>query len=174
MVRIGAEKSCFFVQSAKREPHKRRRSRIMLSYSRRSLFTLQNACSRSKRSLPRDSRCSTSDTDELVIALGNSYKFPDCKLQLEVGPQRINSLRFIDITSLSIKLGPVLCRALPGFHAFTGSDYTQVFYYKGKISPLKILEKRMDTCWGQMKPSPLKLCPIHSYLKCTETNGFYR
>lgn len=83
----------------------------------------------------------TSDTDVLIIALGNSSKFPGCDLFLEVGHQRNNSLRFIDITSLSAKLGPTLCKALPGFHAFTGSDYTPSFSYKGKVRPLKILEK---------------------------------
>ncbi|KAI9549414.1 hypothetical protein GHT06_005072 [Daphnia sinensis] len=83
----------------------------------------------------------TSDTDVLVIALGNSSKFPDCQLYLEVGHKRNNTLRFIDITSLSMKLGSTLCKALSGFHAFTGSDYTPAFSYKGKVRPLKILEK---------------------------------
>ena len=33
-----------------------------------------------------------------------------------------------------------MCDALPGFHAFTGSDYTAAFNNKGKIKPFKIME----------------------------------
>ena len=31
--------------------------------------------------------------------------------------------------------------ALPGFHAFTGSDYTSAFVRKGNVRPFGILEK---------------------------------
>ena len=33
-----------------------------------------------------------------------------------------------------------MCDALPGFHAFTGLDYTAAFNNKGKIKPFKIME----------------------------------
>ncbi|KZS01225.1 Uncharacterized protein APZ42_002178, partial [Daphnia magna] len=46
----------------------------------------------------------TSNRDVLVIALGNSSKFPDCKMYLEIGHQRNNKIRLIDIMSLSLKL----------------------------------------------------------------------
>ena len=34
-----------------------------------------------------------------------------------------------------------LATAMPGFHAFTSSDFTTAFYRKGKINPLEVLEK---------------------------------
>ena len=39
------------------------------------------------------------------------------------------------------KLGKDLCRSLPASHVFVGSDYTAAFSRKGKIHPLKTLEK---------------------------------
>ena len=33
------------------------------------------------------------------------------------------------------------CAALPGFHAFTGSDYTASFSRKGEVRPLALLEQ---------------------------------
>ena len=33
---------------------------------------------------------------------------------------------------------------LPGLHAFTGSGYTASFNHKGKIRPLKLLERSKD------------------------------
>lgn len=41
-------------------------------------------------------------------------------------------------------LGADLCKALPGFHAFTGCDYTAAFFRKGKIRPFKMLQKSKD------------------------------
>ena len=37
-----------------------------------------------------------------------------------------------------------LCVALPGFHAFTGRNNTASFNHKGKIQPLKLLERSED------------------------------
>lgn len=37
-----------------------------------------------------------------------------------------------------------MCRALPGFHAYTGCDYTASFYRKGKVKPFKELEKNLQ------------------------------
>ncbi len=34
-------------------------------------------------------------------------------------------------------LGPIQCKALPGYHALTGCDYTSSCFRKGKVSPLK-------------------------------------
>ena len=39
------------------------------------------------------------------------------------------------------KLGEKFCKALPAYHAVTGCDYTASFSRKGKIRPLKLLEK---------------------------------
>lgn len=37
------------------------------------------------------------------------------------------------------QLGSSLCQALPGFHAFTGSDHAAAFIRKGKIKPYNLL-----------------------------------
>ena len=36
------------------------------------------------------------------------------------------------------------CTAFPGFHAFTGSDYTASFSRKGKVRPPALLEKNQN------------------------------
>ena len=50
-----------------------------------------------------------------------------------------NILGYINCTELAEKLGSSLCRALPGFHAFTGTDYTAAFVRKGKIKAYNLL-----------------------------------
>ena len=32
-------------------------------------------------------------------------------------------------------------KALPGTYAFTGNDYTQAFFKKGKIRPIQLIQK---------------------------------
>ena len=84
----------------------------------------------------------TSDTDVLVIALGWLENIPESiNVWLKVGLYTKNSLRYIDVRELSNKLGKDLCRALPAFHVFTDCDYAAAFSRKGKICPLKTLEK---------------------------------
>ena len=89
----------------------------------------------------------------LVIALGCLEHIPESiNLWLEVGLYAKNSLRYIDVSKLFNKLGKDLCRALPAFHLFTGSDYTAAFSRQGKIRPLKTLEKdkTAQTAFGDM------------------------
>ena len=55
-----------------------------------------------------------------------------------------NSRRHIDVSSISNSLEAKpkgLAAAMPGLHAFTGSDFTTAFYRKGKIKPREVLEK---------------------------------
>ena len=80
----------------------------------------------------------TNDTDVLVIALGNMAKIDNSlHVWLEVGLSSSNTLRYISVNEIWRTLGSELCGALPGFHAFTGCDYTASFSRKGKIRPLK-------------------------------------
>ena len=70
----------------------------------------------------------TSDTDVLVIVLGCLEHIPESiNVWLEVGLYPKNNLRYIDVRKLFNKLGKDLCRVLPAFHVFTGSDYTAAF-----------------------------------------------
>ncbi|KZR97548.1 Uncharacterized protein APZ42_007508, partial [Daphnia magna] len=138
VVRIGAESTCFLYKVVNGKVVKEEDSE--LSCPQHEEAGTRMLVHVSSVPCPATVVIRTSDTDVLVIALGNSSKFPDCTMYLEVGHHKNNTLRFIDITTLSLKLGPALCKALPGFHAFTGSDYTPAFSYKGKVRPLQILE----------------------------------
>ena len=89
----------------------------------------------------------------LVIALGCLEHIPESiNLWLQVGLYAKNSLRYIDVRKLFNKLGKDLCRSLPTSHVFAGSDYTAAFPRKGKIRPLKTLEKdkTAQTVFGDM------------------------
>jgi len=87
----------------------------------------------------------TTDTDCLVIALGClNLLAPTVKIWMECGVLCNNTLRYINVNQLHTKLGQKLCSALPGYHAFTGCDYTAAFNRKGKVQPLKVLQKYQD------------------------------
>lgn len=84
----------------------------------------------------------TADTDCLIIGLA-CKKFYDASMRvwLEVGVQSRNNQRYINLNQLHHFLGESLCNSLPAYHALTGCDYTASFCRKGKVTPLKILEK---------------------------------
>ena len=48
------------------------------------------------------------------------------------------------MTQMYHQLGPILCKALPGFHAFTGTDYSAAFSRRGKVTPFKKLQKNLS------------------------------
>ena len=55
----------------------------------------------------------------------------------------VNCRRHIDVISIANALEAEqkgLAAAMPGLHAFTGSDFTIAFYMKGKIKPREVLE----------------------------------
>ena len=52
--------------------------------------------------------------------------------------------RFVNLTGIARTLGPTMCAALPGFHAYTGSDYTSAFVGRGKARPLASLVKTSE------------------------------
>ena len=59
---------------------------------------------------------------------------------MDLGHSSDNTRRYVHITELARHLGPVFCKALPGYHALTGCDYTAAFQGKGKVNPLKRAE----------------------------------
>ena len=84
----------------------------------------------------------TINADCLIIRLGCCEKLDSSlKIWLEFRVQSRNNLRFISVDSIYSNLGKNFCKALPGYHAFTGSDFTASFSRKGNIQPLKKLEK---------------------------------
>ena len=86
------------------------------------------------------------DADIAMIALANLVHLQkDVRVWMELGLYSNNSLRYLYLTQLYQKLGLCLCLALLVLHALTGCDYTASFARKGKVRPLKLLEKRPKT-----------------------------
>lgn len=81
-----------------------------------------------------------SDTDIAVILLHHCHRIRT-NLWMDVGTDGRGNRRFINLTAVANEIGPGLCAALPGLHAFTGCDYTTAFIRKGKKRPLKIAEE---------------------------------
>lgn len=84
-----------------------------------------------------------SDTDIAVILLYHSPTFT-ATLWMDTGTNAKNTRRYINLTAIGKVLGPLLCKSLPAFHAFTGCDYTSAFVKKGKKRPFAKLEKSKD------------------------------
>lgn len=84
-----------------------------------------------------------SDTDIAVILLYHCWDM-SARIWMDVGTSSGNSRRYINITAIGASIGQPLCSALPGFHAFTGSDYTSAFHGKGKVRAFAQLVKDTD------------------------------
>ena len=67
----------------------------------------------------------------------------DANAWIEAGVQSSNSQRFISLNKLYITLGKTFSQSLPGYHAFTGCDYTASLSKRGKVKALNILGKKM-------------------------------
>ena len=89
-----------------------------------------------------------SDTDVLVILLGMigrhmTSQRPTAYSCIITDCGSVNSRQHIDVFSIANALEAKqkgLAAAMPGLHAFTGSDFTTAFYMKGKIKPREVLE----------------------------------
>lgn len=78
------------------------------------------------------------DTDVLVLLISHTQGLVQTLLfDTGVGNKR----RLIDIKKIARELGEGLCQALPALDSFTGCDTTSAFVKKGKIKPLKALQK---------------------------------
>lgn len=83
-----------------------------------------------------------SDTDIAVIVLHHCVKFKS-KLYMDVETTN-KRRRCVSLSNVAAAIGEDMCGALPGLHAFTGTDYTSAFVRKGKIKPYKLLEKNQS------------------------------
>lgn len=85
-----------------------------------------------------------SDTDVLIILLGNMHKLIGSEIWLASSATKKSNNQTVDCincTDLALELGIKLCQSLPAFHAFTGCDYTAAFYNKGKVKPFQQFSK---------------------------------
>ena len=105
----------------------------------------------------------SSATDVMAVLLGNIHKLkPDVNIWMETGLQSKNTLRYIDISGLAHILGESLCRSLPGFHSFTGCDFSPAFLRKGKKLPLLLLQKneKWQHAFASLGSSPFVSCDV--------------
>lgn len=83
------------------------------------------------------------DTDIAVILLYHCEKI-EKTIWLDVGTVSKKTRRFINISAIQKSLGPGISKALPAFHAYTGSDYTSAFAKKGKARPFAKLQQNRE------------------------------
>ena len=85
----------------------------------------------------------TSDTDVFILLIYHVSHHQDCNAQvwMDAGLSSNNTRRHINISNIVEHLSQNVIDALPGLHAFTGSDYTAAFMNKGKVRPLQIMMK---------------------------------
>jgi len=91
----------------------------------------------------------TPDTDILVILLYHAHTI-SLTIYLDTGSGKHRKL--INLSDLAASLGESYCKTLLGFYVFTGEDCTSSFKGKGKVAPLKKLEKnpRFHKCFQQL------------------------
>ena len=80
-------------------------------------------------------------TDVFILLLAFAENF-DNTLLFDTGTG--NNRQLLNISKLSHILPKNMCQALLGFHSFTGCDTTSSFSGKGKVRPLKILQKHEE------------------------------
>ena len=122
------------------------------------------------------------DTDVEVLACHFAQEIPST-LYMQLGTKQRTKL--INISEISNNLGPNICSALPGLHAFTGCDTTSCFIGKGKQVPFNLIIGNPEHCramclLGQsctislsdvdMQPFECFVCDIYKYPRCSDIN----
>ena len=68
-----------------------------------------------------------------------------------------NNRRYVNLSAIAEEIGQKFCMSLPGFHAFTGCDYTAAFIRKGKKRPfLKLQENNYVDAFAALATGPSK------------------
>ena len=80
----------------------------------------------------------TPDSDIFFILLLHSH---DLTLTVYLDTGTGKHRRLINISELANEFGKEWCAALLGFYVFTGEDCTSAFKGKGKVAPLKLLQR---------------------------------
>ena len=80
------------------------------------------------------------DTDVLVVLLPKFSQIISQTFLFDTGTG--NKRRLLNVSDIVSVKGSDICDVLPAFHSFIGSDATSAFVRRGKVSPLKVLEKR--------------------------------
>ena len=77
------------------------------------------------------------DTDVFILCLAFCNQI-ECRMFLKCGTK--SRERYIDVNQVAAAVGVVVCKALPGMHAFTGCDTVSAFAGRGKIGAMKLLQ----------------------------------
>lgn len=85
----------------------------------------------------------TVDTDVLVIACHFQSRIHS-RIYIHTGTK--TRTRYLDIQTLSSKLGSAVCGALPGLHSFTGCDTNSAFAGKGKKKAFDFVVSKSMFC----------------------------
>ena len=85
----------------------------------------------------------TGDTDVIVILLSNFHhiKALNPAAEIWISFKAGKSTKMISLNSIAANLGETTCKAMALFHAFTGSDSTSSFKFKGKRYCCKLMNK---------------------------------
>lgn len=86
----------------------------------------------------KDAVVRTPDTDIFVILL---YHAHEIKLNVYLDTGSGKHRRLINVTEFAESLGKNYCAALLGYYVWSGEDCTSAFKGKGKVGPLKKLQK---------------------------------
>ena len=78
------------------------------------------------------------DTDVLVL-LAKYCKDIKNKILFDTGMG--NKRRLLNVNDIHKNKGEDICSVLPALHCFTGCDTTSAFVHRGKIAPLKLVER---------------------------------
>ena len=78
------------------------------------------------------------DTDVLVLCLAFKSFIPSSMLIKCSSQTRV---KFLDVSRMVERIGASTCKALPGFHAFTGCDTVSAFQGRGKVLVFRIMAK---------------------------------
>lgn len=78
----------------------------------------------------------TGDTDVVVILLSNFHhiKALNPAAEIWISFKAGKTTKMIQLNTIATNLGTTTCKAMALFHAFTGSDSTSSFKFKGKRS----------------------------------------
>ena len=63
---------------------------------------------------------------------------------MDTGTVNAKNRRYANLSAIAMSIGSKMCRALPAYHAFTGTDYTSAIIRKGKVRPFRRLESSSD------------------------------
>uniref|UniRef100_UPI00358F3B0A uncharacterized protein n=1 Tax=Myxine glutinosa TaxID=7769 RepID=UPI00358F3B0A len=91
----------------------------------------------------------TPDTDILLILLHHAHNI---KLTVYLDTESGKHRQLVNVSELAESLGEDYCATLLGYYVFSGEDCTSAFKGKGKVGPLKKLEKnpRFHRAFGEL------------------------